>query len=79
VCATYCVHQPSAPYRYSASFPWHPHWHPCQDQALRRAMDEVQRRRHIAVDYTSCAEAAGRVAVCGGGSGTGAVEGRHWD
>jgi len=77
VCVTYRVHQPYAPYRYSASSPSHPHWHPCPAQALRRATDELQRRRRIAVGYTSCAEAAGQVAVCGGGYG--AVEGRHWD
>jgi hypothetical protein len=76
VCATYRVHQPYsyAPYRCSASSP--PHWDPCPDQDLRRATDEFQRRRHIAVGYTSCAEAAA-AAVCGGGYG--AVEGRHWD
>lgn len=91
------LHQAYAPYRCSASFPSHPHWGPCQAQAeqrLHRATGEEQdqRRRHIAVDYTSGAEAAGRVGVGvgedGGGSGRGAaagaagaaaVEGRHWD
>jgi hypothetical protein len=76
------VHQPYAPYRYSASCPSHPHCHPWQDQDQRRhkAIDDLQ-QQHIAVDYTSCAAeaAAGQVgvAVGGGGYGAGAGEGRH--
>ena len=72
------VHQPSAPYRYSASSPSHPHCHPWQDQDQRRhkGIDDLQ--QHIAVDYTSCAaEAAGQVGIAVGGGGYGAGEVRH--
>ena len=73
------VHQPYAPYRYSASSPSHPHGHPWQDQDQRRrhkAIDDLQ--QHIAVDYTSCAaEAAGQVGVAVGGGGDGAGEVRR--
>jgi hypothetical protein len=75
---THRVHQPYAPYRYSASSPSHPHYQPWQDQDQRRhkAIDALQ--QHIAVDYTSCAaEAAGQVGVAVGGGGYGAGEVRH--
>jgi hypothetical protein len=82
VCATYREdHQAYAPYRYSVSFPSDLRFHPMRAAPGRHtAIDEDQelrRLKHTAVDYTSCAEAAGQVAVVGGGGeGYGAVAGR---
>jgi hypothetical protein len=69
---------PHAPYRCSASYPSR-----LQSQARdqRRATGEVLPYQETAVDCTSCAEAAGRAVVAGGGGDArdGAVaEEHHW-
>lgn len=60
---TYCVHQPYAPNRCSASSPSHLHWDPCWDQAHRRAIDGGLKRQHIVAGYTSFAVQAAAAAV----------------
>lgn len=74
----YRFHQPYAPNRYSASYPSHLHWGPCRGQGRRRrAIDEGQQEQHIAVDYTSCAEAVVQAAAVVVGGGCEPVEVRH--
>jgi hypothetical protein len=64
VCATY-LRQAYAPYRYSASFPSHPHWPPCRE----RVQGLLHKATRTAEDCTSGAEAAGQVGAAERGGG----------
>lgn len=75
-------HQVHAPNRYSASFPFHLHFHPCPHQLYHTGTGEAPQR--TPVDYTSSVEAvpvaAGAAAAAGAavGGGSGVAGAHHW-